>query len=128
MLIKYFLFQDPPTFFSSTRQSAIRLKHLPPGTVQFETVTETDLLGTIIQDVNGIDPGLIGYTDDDQEKSIIFFTKDCDAKNIPKLNDKVINILYKHNLKFIKYILYIHLFNFYCIFIGEIQYLSSKEK
>ncbi|KAK0082024.1 hypothetical protein PV325_011228 [Microctonus aethiopoides] len=87
--VEFTVIQDPPTFFSSTRQSAIRLKHLPPGTVQFETVTETDLLGTIIQDVNGIDPGLIGYTDDDQQKSIIFFTKDCDAKNIPKLNDKV---------------------------------------
>ncbi|XP_008545081.1 cold shock domain-containing protein E1 [Microplitis demolitor] len=86
--VEFTVIQDPPTFFSN-RQSAIRLKHLPSGTVQFETVTESDLLGTVIQDISGIDPGLIGYTKDGQQKNIIFFTKDCDCKVIPKLGDKV---------------------------------------
>ncbi|XP_015126101.1 cold shock domain-containing protein E1 [Diachasma alloeum] len=81
---------DPPTFFGNMRHSAIRLKHLPAGTVQFETVTESDVLGNVIQDVNGIEPGLIGYTGKDgTQKSIIFFAKDCDPKSVPKLNEKV---------------------------------------
>ncbi|XP_063987140.1 cold shock domain-containing protein E1-like isoform X2 [Diachasmimorpha longicaudata] len=81
---------DPPTFFGNMRHSAIRLKHLPAGTVQFETVTESDVRGNVIQDVNGLEPGLIGYTGKDgAQKSIIFFAKDCDPKSIPKLNEKV---------------------------------------
>ncbi|XP_034946970.1 cold shock domain-containing protein E1 isoform X2 [Chelonus insularis] len=87
--VEFTVVQDPPTFFSNTRQSAIRLRHLPSGTVQFETITEKDLLGTIVKDVTGIDPGFIGYTKDGQQKNIIFFTKDCDSKNIPRLGDKV---------------------------------------
>lgn len=59
---------------------------MPAGTVQFETIIETDILGTVIQDTSSVEPGLIGYG---QQKSIIFFSKDCDPKNIPKLNDKV---------------------------------------
>ncbi|XP_074115620.1 cold shock domain-containing Unr [Cotesia typhae] len=87
--VEFTVIQDPPTFFSNTRQSAIRLKHLPSGTVQFETVTESDLVGTVIQDISGMDPGLIGYTKNGQQNNIIFFTKDCDSKVIPKLGDKV---------------------------------------
>jgi hypothetical protein len=39
-------FQDQSSF-SSSRQSAIRIKHLPPGTVQFETITEKNVTGVI---------------------------------------------------------------------------------
>lgn len=81
--------KDPPTFFSNSRHSAIRLKHLPIGSVQFETVIESDVSGDIIQDVSGLDPGLIGYSNKDEQQNIIFFTKDCDPKNIPRLGDKV---------------------------------------
>lgn len=81
--------KDPPTFFSNSRHSAIRLQHLPVGSVQFETVIESNVLGDIIQDVTGLDPGLIGYDNKDGQQSIIFFTKDCDPKNIPRLGDKV---------------------------------------
>lgn len=59
------------------------------GTVTFQTIIEKDILGTVIQDTNSMEPGLIGYG---QQKSIIFFSKDCDPKRIPKLNDKVNNI------------------------------------
>lgn len=85
-MLQFLLYKDPSSSFSNTRQSAIRLKHLPAGTVQFETIIEKDILGTVIQDTNSIEPGLIGYG---QQKNIIFFSKDCDPKNIPKLNDKV---------------------------------------
>lgn len=59
------------------------------GTVTFQTIIEKDILGTVIQDTNSMEPGLIGYG---QQKSIIFFSKDCDPKHIPKLNDKVNDI------------------------------------
>ncbi|PBC31581.1 Cold shock domain-containing protein E1 [Apis cerana cerana] len=87
--VEFTVIQDPSSSFSNNRQSAIRLKHLPAGTVQFETIIEKDLLGTIIQGINGVVPGLIGYTKENQQKSVIFFSKDCDPKNIPRLGDKV---------------------------------------
>ncbi|XP_015595682.1 cold shock domain-containing protein E1 [Cephus cinctus] len=87
--VEFTVIQDPSSSFSNTRQSAIRLKHLPPGSVQFETIIEANVLGSVIQDTNNIEPGLIGYLKDGQQKSIIFFNKDCDSKNIPRLGDKV---------------------------------------
>ncbi|XP_076170073.1 cold shock domain-containing Unr isoform X2 [Ptiloglossa arizonensis] len=87
--VEFTVIQDPSSSFSNNRQSAIRLKHLPAGTVQFEIITEKDILGTIIQGINGIEPGLIGYMKENQQKSVIFFSKDCDPKNIPRLGDKV---------------------------------------
>lgn len=87
--VEFTVIQDPSSSFSNSRQSAIRLKHLPPGSVQFETVIESDVLGNVIQDTNGNEPGLIGYLKDGQQKSIIFFVKDCDPKSIPNLGDKV---------------------------------------
>ncbi|XP_058792775.1 cold shock domain-containing protein E1 [Phymastichus coffea] len=87
--VEFTVVQDPSSSFSNTRQSAIRLKHLPTGSVQFETIIEANVLGNIIEDTNGNEPGLIGYVKDEQEKSIIFFNKDCNSKTIPKLNDKV---------------------------------------
>ncbi|XP_014206710.1 cold shock domain-containing protein E1 [Copidosoma floridanum] len=87
--VEFTVIKDPSSSFSNTRQSGIRLKHLPPGSVQFETIIESDIMGTVVEDINGNEPGLIGYLKDDQEKTIIFFAKDCKSKNIPKLNDKV---------------------------------------
>ncbi|XP_015429424.1 PREDICTED: cold shock domain-containing protein E1 [Dufourea novaeangliae] len=87
--VEFTVIQDPSSSFSNNRQSAIRLKHLPAGTVQFETIIDKDLPGTIVQGVNGLVPGLIGYMKENQQKSVIYFSKDCDPKNIPKLGDKV---------------------------------------
>lgn len=86
LIIFSFFPKDPSSSFSNTRQSAIRLKHLPMGTVTFQTIIEKDILGTVSQDTNSMEPGLISYG---QQKSIIFFSKDCDPKHIPKLGDKV---------------------------------------
>ncbi|XP_046470735.1 RNA-binding protein Unr [Neodiprion pinetum] len=87
--VEFTVIQDPSSSFSNSRQSAIRLTHLPSGSVQFESVIETTVPGSIVQDINGIEPGLIGYLKDGQQKNIIFFTKDCDPKSIPRLGDKV---------------------------------------
>lgn len=47
-----------------------------------------------------MDPGLIGYTKNGQQNNIIFFTKDCDSKVIPKLGDKVRKIFKSYDLSF----------------------------
>jgi len=99
------------------------------GTVTFQTIIEKDILGTVAQDTNSMEPGLINYG---QQKSIIFFSKDCDPKHIPKLGDKVINIKLHRKLTNIFYFLEKHalyvcnkyLFNF----IGNVQYCSSETK
>ncbi|XP_011499122.1 PREDICTED: cold shock domain-containing protein E1 [Ceratosolen solmsi marchali] len=87
--VEFTVIQDPSSSFSNARQSGIRLKHLPSGTVQFETIIESNVLGNVIKEISDNEPGLIGYLKDEQEKNIIFFSKDCNFKNIPKLNDKV---------------------------------------
>lgn len=94
-------FQDQPYTSQMSRQSAIRLKHLPAGSVQFETVTESNVPGTVIQDITPSEPGLIGYLSDGQQRSIIFFTKDCESKVIPKIGDKVIFQVLEQCVEFI---------------------------
>ncbi|GAB0089860.1 hypothetical protein DMENIID0001_044780 [Sergentomyia squamirostris] len=41
--VEFTMIQDPNSSFANTRQSAIRIKHLPEGTVQFETLIESNL-------------------------------------------------------------------------------------
>lgn len=43
---------DPVSTFSNmnTRQSAIRIKHLPPGTVKFETQIERGVRGVVTKE------------------------------------------------------------------------------
>lgn len=43
---------DPVSTFSNmnTRQSAIRIKHLPPGTVKFETQVENGVRGVVTKE------------------------------------------------------------------------------
>lgn len=43
--------QDQTSMFSNNRQSAIRMKWLPPGTVQFEIRIENDLAGIITKEI-----------------------------------------------------------------------------
>ncbi|XP_050309482.1 cold shock domain-containing protein E1 isoform X2 [Anthonomus grandis grandis] len=90
------------------RQSAIRMKWLPAGTVQFEIRIDSDLSGTITKEIpsannwlnrsptknqNGSneqnEPGLIGYTVNGIKKTITFYVKDCDVKHLPRIGDKV---------------------------------------
>lgn len=96
------------TMFSSNRQSAIRMKWLPPGTVQFEIRIENDLTGIITSDIpqstwNNRSPtknqngsvetvnecGLIGYSMSGIKKTIPFYVKDCNPKQYPRVGDKV---------------------------------------
>nr|CAI5834802.1 unnamed protein product [Callosobruchus analis] len=97
--------QSSSTMFSQNRPSAIRMKLLPPGTVQFEIRIENDLTGVVTKEVppswnsnrsptkekngeNG-EPGLIGYALNGVKKTITFYVKDCDVKHLPRIGDKV---------------------------------------
>ncbi|XP_044257145.1 cold shock domain-containing protein E1 [Tribolium madens] len=98
--------QDQTSTFSNNRQSAIRMKWLPHGTVQFETRVENDLTGIVFKEIptttwlnrsptknqNGEhapESGLITYQANGVKKTIPFYSKDCDMKNYPRLGDKV---------------------------------------
>nr|CAD7399848.1 unnamed protein product [Timema poppensis] len=95
-------------------QSAIRIKHLPTGTVQFEVVIEKNVSGVITKEIppqngnfgtrsptktnsqsptNGnektSESGVIQYQVNGTKKSIYFFPKDCDQKSLPHIGDKV---------------------------------------
>lgn len=46
----FFAFQDSLVPYSHNRQNAIRIKHLPAGTVQFETLIEENIKGVITKE------------------------------------------------------------------------------
>lgn len=95
--------------YSNNRQSAIRVKILPPGTVQFETLIEENVSGSVSKEsqqwgsrspikhnaqspTNGEkqpDPGLINYAQGDTKKAISFYQKDVEGKMILRIGDKV---------------------------------------
>lgn len=100
------------SYNTNNRQSAIRIRHLPKGTVQFETVQEKDVVGTVTKEAppnnfnqrsptknNGqLSPsngekapesGTITYQTNGNKKTIPFYIKDCDHKVVPHLGDKV---------------------------------------
>ncbi|KAJ8939113.1 hypothetical protein NQ318_005933 [Aromia moschata] len=101
--------QTSSSMFSNNRQSAIRMKWLPSGTVQFEVKIESEITGVVTKDVppgnwsnrsptknqNGFggessgESGLISYTVNGIKKSIPFYSKDCDLKHYPRIGDKV---------------------------------------
>lgn len=112
--------QDQSSTFTNNRQSAIRMKLLPSGTVQFETRMESGIAGVVSKDVpmngwsnrsptkslnghNGehvTDSGLISYQANGAKKTVPFYSKDCDLKHYPRVGDKVwtyIEIYTEHN-------------------------------
>lgn len=99
--------QDQTGVFGNNRQSAVRMKLLPHGTVQFETRVENGLSGTVSKEVsmnnwsnrspsknghNGDhtpDTGLISYQVNGVKKTVPYYSKDCDMKHYPRMGDKV---------------------------------------
>ncbi|XP_044733943.1 cold shock domain-containing protein E1 [Chrysoperla carnea] len=110
---EFTVIQDQTTSFCNSRQSAIRMKRLPQGTVKFETLTESNVTGVVTKEIpnlnwinrsplksNGQSPnngdkatspdnGLITYQLNGLKKAILFYPKDCDLKNPPRIGDKV---------------------------------------
>ncbi|XP_060809843.1 cold shock domain-containing protein E1 [Amyelois transitella] len=92
---------DPVNTFSNmnSRQSAIRIKHLPQGTVQFETLVERGVRGVVTKEAQmvsaGSSPtpdsnGTIGCQINGVKKSLPFTAKKCESKMLPRVGDKVI--------------------------------------
>lgn len=102
--------QTTSSMYLNNRQSAIRMKWLPPGTVQFEVRVENDLSGVVTavgsnwsnrsptKTMNGFnngespqqEAGTITYQAwGGTKKTIAFYLKDCDAKHCPRVGDKV---------------------------------------
>lgn len=111
--VEFTVVQDQSSF-SNSRQSAIRIKHLPPGTVQFETITEKNVPGVVGKEAppppggwgsrsptkggsqtvgncekSSTESGVINYEVNGTKKTIFFYSKDCDPKNFPRIGDKV---------------------------------------
>ncbi|XP_067012520.2 RNA-binding protein Unr isoform X2 [Anabrus simplex] len=108
--VEFTVVQDQSSF-SNSRQSAIRIKHLPPGTVQFETIMEKNVAGVITKEApalnwgsrsptkgngqspgrgdNSTETGVINYQVNGTKKTIFFLAKDCDPKTFPRVGDKV---------------------------------------
>lgn len=102
--------QDQTSTYTNSRQSAIRMKRLPVGTVQFETTVDTEVTGIIYKEIsphnwsnrsptknqnnqNGnndvLESGLISYQANGIKKTIPYYSKDCDSKQFPRFGDKV---------------------------------------
>ncbi|CAH0547495.1 unnamed protein product [Brassicogethes aeneus] len=99
--------QDQTTMFTNNRQSAIRMKWLEPGTVQFEIRIENDLSGVVTKEIApnwstrspsktsqsggepAVESGIITYQIYGTKKTIPYYSKDCDIKHYPRTGDKV---------------------------------------
>ncbi|XP_071445726.1 RNA-binding protein Unr isoform X2 [Hetaerina americana] len=88
------------------RQSAVRIKHLPTGTINYsgDTHQHNIYTGVVVKECgilgqksptknqgNGDkqESGLISYSLSGMKKSVPFHPKDCDSKNVPHVGDKV---------------------------------------
>lgn len=93
--VEFTVIQDPGSSFANTRQSAIRIKHLPTGTVKFETLIESNVEGMVsreapkspIKSQERTEGGVISYGQGPIKKTIMYFLKDCDKA--PRVGDKV---------------------------------------
>ncbi|XP_075229426.1 cold shock domain-containing Unr isoform X2 [Lycorma delicatula] len=110
--VEFTVVQDSTlTYNSNGRQSAIRIKHLPKGTVLFEIIQERNVVGVVTKEPpplssynqrsptknniqspgNGDKPpesGIISYQSNGSKKTIAYYVKDCD-KGTPHEGDKV---------------------------------------
>ncbi|XP_026500310.1 cold shock domain-containing protein E1 isoform X1 [Vanessa tameamea] len=102
---------DPVSTFSNmnTRQSAIRIKHLSPGTVQFETLLERGVRGIIAKEAQAfsssssfsptrqppVETGIITCQINNMKKSISYTAKKCESKMLPRVGDKVTFDIYQ---------------------------------
>lgn len=109
--VEFTVIQEPNSSYgSNNRQSAIRIKHLPAGSVKFENLLEENVTGTVTREPlpfllsnrsptknNSLspgsekppEPGVITYTLDGAKKTISFYHKDCETRNSPHQGDKV---------------------------------------
>uniref|UniRef100_A0A182QFF3 CSD domain-containing protein n=1 Tax=Anopheles farauti TaxID=69004 RepID=A0A182QFF3_9DIPT len=106
--VEFTVIQDPGSSFANNRQSAIRIKHLPVGTVKFETLIESNVEGVVsreapkspIKSQERTEGGVITYGQGPNKKTIMYFLKDCDKP--PRVGDKVRFNICQENFGFIE--------------------------
>lgn len=108
--VEFTVIQDPQSSYANQRNSAIRIKILAAGTVQFETMLERGISGVVAKEASSAwssrpspsktgssdkspEPGLISYTTNMNgatvKKTVSYYAKDCDLKGLPRIGDKV---------------------------------------
>ncbi|XP_037906912.1 cold shock domain-containing protein E1 isoform X3 [Hermetia illucens] len=94
--VEFTVIQEPRlTYGNNSRLSAIRIKHLPAGTVQFETLVASNVEGVITREApkspvksqDRVEGGVISYAQGDILKTIMYFLKDCEKP--PRMGNNV---------------------------------------
>lgn len=107
--VEFTVIQEPGVTYNNSRLHAIRIKHLPPNTVQFETLMATHIEGYVsreapkspIKSQDRVEGGVISYDHGEIKKTIMYFLKDCEKP--PRIGDRVRFDIYlvKRNKEFI---------------------------
>ncbi|TDG52872.1 hypothetical protein AWZ03_000415 [Drosophila navojoa] len=107
--VEFTVIQEPGLAYNNSRLQAIRIKHLPPNTVQFETLMASNIEGTVtreapkspIKSQDRFEGGVITYEHSDVKKTIMYFLKDCEKP--PRVGERVRFDIYmvKRNKEFI---------------------------
>ncbi|XP_055378743.1 cold shock domain-containing protein E1 isoform X2 [Condylostylus longicornis] len=93
--VEFTVIQEPGSTYNSSRLCAIRIKHLPHGTVQFETLVVSNIEGVITREApkspvksqDRVEGGVISYDQNDTKKTIMYFLKDCEKP--PRIGSRV---------------------------------------
>ncbi|KAL5292829.1 CSDE1 family protein [Megaselia abdita] len=93
--VEFTVVQEPGQTYNNARLSAIRIKHLPPNSVEFETLVASNIEGLISREapksptksIDRVEGGVITYDHGDTKKTIMYFLKDCERN--PRVGEKV---------------------------------------
>ncbi|XP_037928242.1 cold shock domain-containing protein E1 [Teleopsis dalmanni] len=93
--VEFTVIQEPGVTYNNSRLHAIRIKHLPPNTVQFETLMASNIEGYVTREApkspvksqDRVEGGVITYDHGESKKTIMYFLKDCEKP--PRIGDRV---------------------------------------
>lgn len=96
--VEFTVVAEQGTNFANRNFNIIRIKHLPKGTVEFETLVEGNVEGVITREAptcssptkgqqERTEGGVITYGPAGAQKTIMYFLRDCEK--VPRLNDVV---------------------------------------
>ncbi|XP_055841731.1 cold shock domain-containing protein E1 [Episyrphus balteatus] len=93
--VEFTCVQEPGITYNNSRLNAIRIKYLPPNTVQFETLMASNIEGYVTREApkspvksqDRVEGGVITYDHGDSKKTIMYFLKDCEKP--PRIGDRV---------------------------------------
>ncbi|XP_023294423.2 cold shock domain-containing protein E1 [Lucilia cuprina] len=93
--VEFTVVQEQGVPYNTSRLHGIRIKHLPTGTVQFETLMASNIEGYITREApkspvksqDRVEGGVITYEHGELKKTIMYFLKDCEKP--PRIGDRV---------------------------------------